>query len=289
MNRSTLDVGLLALAILIAITCCPLPAKASGCQDPASGLERTKIKIVTVEFRPESVLPDHLRIQVSEALLESQLTKSPEEPDDGWLGELTEVTARDVLSNQGYFNERTEIVPYLERAERCTQFYTASISVKTGPQYRLGKIVFSAKLFSEAQLKDQTRIAPGDIFDVSKIHASLDAIHKMHCRQGYIDSTLEPILAIDDTSGLIDLTIKVEEEKQYRVNSAQILGVERNVETVLRVQINIQKGDIFDFPALDEAVRKNHTLPRSGTSLEKLISVNRDTQEGTVDVVIDYR
>jgi len=289
MGRSTSDVSLLALITLLGLTCCPLSAQASECKDPTSGLDRTKIKIVAVEFRPESVLPDHLRAQVSEALLASKLTKSPEDPDDEWLGELVEVTARDVLSNQGYFKERTEIAPYLQKAERCTQFYSASVWVEAGPQYRLGKIGFRAKLFSEVRLKGQTQIKPGDIFDVSKIHASFEAIHKIYCRLGYIDSTLVPAMDLDDVKDLIDLTIEVEEGKQYRVNSVEILGLERSVETLLRAQINIQKGDIFDSPSFQEVVKKNQTLLSSSTSLEKLISVYRDTRDGNVDVVIDYQ
>jgi outer membrane protein assembly factor BamA len=151
----------------------------------------------------------------------------------------------------------------------------------------MGKIGFSAKVFSEAQLKDQMQIAAGDIFDVSKVRDSLDALHWMHYRKGYINSTFEPALAVDETNRLIDLTIKVEEEKQYRVNTIEFLGVAKGVETLLRSQINVQTGDIFDYPSLYEVLKKNQTLLPSGTSLEKLISMYPDTYEGTVDVVID--
>jgi len=287
MGRSTSCVSLLAFVTLIALTSRTLPAHGSECKDPASGLERAKIKIVSVEFRPESKLPDHLRAQVSEALLESKLTISPENPRE-WIYELEEAAAGDVLRNQGYFKAQTEIVPYLQKAERCAQFYAASISIESGSQYRLGKIGFSAKVFSEAQLRDQMQIATGDLFDVSKIRASLDALHRMYCRKGYINSTFEPALALDETKGLIDVIIKVEEEKQYRVNSVEILGLEKSVETLLRSQINIQKGDILDSPSLVEVLRKNQALLPSGTPFEKLISLYRDTYEGTVDVVIDY-
>jgi outer membrane protein assembly factor BamA len=166
------------------------------------------------------------------------------------VSELEEVTAGEVLRNQGYFKAQTEIIPYLETAERCAQLYAASVSVQSGPQYRLGKIGFIAKVFSEAELKDQMQIASGDIFAVSKIRDSLEALHRMHCKQGYIDSTFEPDLALDDSKGLIDVIIKVQEEKQYRLKSVEILGVERSVETFLRSQVNIQSGDIFDYPLL---------------------------------------
>ena len=156
-----------------------------------------------------------------------------------------------------------------------------------GPN-RLRKIGFSAKVFSEAQLKEQVQVGPGDIFDVSKIRAGLEAIYKMHCRRGYIDSTSEPIMDLDDAKGLIDLTIKIDEEKQYRVNSVAIVGLKRSAETRLSSQINLQKGDVFDYPSLVEVLKKNQTRPPSDTSLEKLISVNRDTRAGTVDVVINY-
>ena len=146
MGRSSPDVSLLALITLLGLTCCPLSAQASACKDPTSELDRTKIKIVAVEFRPESVLPDDLRAQVSEALLASKLTISPEYPSE-WVSELEEVTAGDVLRNQSYFKAQTEIVPYLEKAKSCTRFYTASVSIQSGPQYRLRKIGFSAKYF----------------------------------------------------------------------------------------------------------------------------------------------
>jgi hypothetical protein len=287
MGRSSPDVSLLALITLLGLTCCPLSAQASECKDLTSELDRTKIKIVAVEFRPESVLPDNLREQISEALLASKLTISPENPRD-WVSELEEVTAGDVLRNQGYFKAQTEIVPYLEKADRCAQIYAASVSVQSRAQYRLGKIGFIAKVFSEAQLKDQMQIASGDIFNVSKIRDSLDALHRMHCRHGYIDSTFEPDLALDDTKGLIDLTIKVEEEKQYRVNSFLILGLEKSVEAVLNSQINMQKGDIVDSPSLVEVLTKNQAVLPTHPALENLISFYRDSRAGTVDIVIDY-
>ena len=288
MGRSTLYTILSALVTLTALACRPLSAQASGCKDPASGLELTKIKIVAVEFRPDSILPDHLRAQVSDALLASQLTSSAQEPM-GWLSQLQEVTARDVLTNEGYFKAQTEIVPYLQKAERCSQLYTARVSVETGAQYRLGQIGFIAKVFSEDQLRDQMQIASGDIFDLSKLRDSLDALHRMHCRHGYIDSTFEPDLALDDTKGLIDLSIKVEEEKQYRVNSLSILGLEKSVEVVLNSQITMQKGDIVDSPSLVEVLRKNQAVLPKHPALENVISFYRDTQAGTVDIVIDYR
>jgi outer membrane protein assembly factor BamA len=108
-------------------------------------------------------------------------------------------------------------VPYLQKPERCAQLYTASVSVENGAQYRLGKIGFIAKVFSEAQLKDQMQVAPGEIFDVSKIRASLDALRRMHCSQGYIDSTFEPNMDLDDTKGLIDLTIKLRKKNNIEL------------------------------------------------------------------------
>src|ERR1700730_14809109 len=134
MGGSTLYVILWALVTLLGLTCRPLPAQASGCKDPTSGLERTKIRIVAVEFRPESKLPEALRGQVSEALLGSKLAKSREGLDDDWLGELVEVTVGEVLRNQGYFQEQTKIVPYLEKAKGRIRFYTASVSIQSGPQ-----------------------------------------------------------------------------------------------------------------------------------------------------------
>jgi hypothetical protein len=48
----------------------------------------------------------------------------------------------------------------------------------------------------------------------------------------------------------------------------------------------MQKGDIVDSPALVEVLRKNQAFLPTHAPREKLISFYRDTQVGTVDVVI---
>jgi hypothetical protein len=133
MGRSTSYANLLALVTLTALACRPLSAQAqaSGCKDPDSGLELTTIKIVAVEFRPESILPDRLRAQVSEALLASQLTASPQEPME-WLSQLEEVTARDVLTNQGYFKAQTEIVPYCRKPNGAASYIQRAFQWRAG-------------------------------------------------------------------------------------------------------------------------------------------------------------
>jgi outer membrane protein assembly factor BamA len=101
-------------------------------------------------------------------------------------------------------------------------------------------------VFSEAQLIEQTRLNTGDIFDVSKVRDGLEEMRRRYARKGYIDCTIEPTIKLDDEKNLIDLTLRVQEERAYRVRSFEIFGLDENTRNRLSSQLPLAPGEIFD-------------------------------------------
>ncbi len=284
--------GFLALLVIL-ISSCLLCAQSPECVDPSSTVspasQKTIITIVGVEFRGENPLSEEVRAQLVDKIQQSKFMASPEASDKDWLYEVGQVTIGEKLRNQGYWRAYTEITPYLVRAESRERFYALTVAIDSGPQYRLNEIhILNATLFSPTELQKQIQLSRGQVFDVSKIRQGMEAIRRMYVTQGYIDVTAEPETHIDETSKeLIDVVLKLDEGKQYRVGTVQILGLSTNPEKLLRSLP--QPGQVFDSHSLDDFLKKNKSLLPADASADKNITIRRDSNDGTVEIILDFR
>jgi outer membrane protein assembly factor BamA len=283
--------GLWAL-LVIAISSCPLGAQSLECVDHSSTVspasQKTKITIVGVEFRGENSLSEEVRAQLTDKIQQTKLMASPEESDKDWLYEVGEVTIGEKLSNQGYSRAYTEITPHLVRAESRERFYAITVTIDSGPQYRLSEIhIVNSTLFSPTELRKQIQLRPGELFDLSKIHQGMDAIRRMYVTKGYIDAALEPQTNMDESKGLIDVVLKLDEGRQYRVRTLQILGLGKNTENLLRSLL--EPGQVFDGHSLEDFLKENKSLLPTDASADKDITIRRDSDDGTVEIILDFR
>jgi len=254
-------------------------------------MPETKIKIVSVEFQGENPLSDAQREQLIKHIQQQDLWTTPEEPDSSWVNQGLE-PMRDALCEQGYFRTNVEGTPYLVLAQANERRYVLSVSIESGPQYRLGKMRFASVsdkplVFTDAILSQQINLQEGDLFDVTKIRQGLESISRLHGSKGYIDATPEPDATIEVKSSRIDLLIKLDEQKPYRVAKIELLGLGKKAQNELSAPQQI--GDFFN-PALWHTFFKdNKTRLPPDSSPNRNMPVSRDTANGTVDITLDFR
>ena len=270
-------------------------SQSQSCIDtaPASRapVQETKITIVSVEFQGENPLSDAQREELIKYVRQQDLRTTPGEPDSSWVAEAL-IPVRDALHERGYFKADVEGIPYLALAHASERRYVLAITVEAGPQYRLGHVRFasatdSTLVFSEAILRQQLRLQEGDMFDVTKIRQGLESISRLYGSKGYIDATPEPDTTIDEKSLRIDLLIKVDEQKPYRVAKIELLGLGKKAQ--IELSAPQQVGDFFN-PALWHTFFKdNKTRLPPDSSPNRYMPVSRDTANGTVDITLDFR
>jgi len=199
---------------------------------------------------------------------------------------------RDALRERGYFRTNVEGTPYLVLAQPSERRYVLAVTIESGPQYRLGHLRFASAsdsplVLPEALLRQQVQLQEGDLFDVTKIRGGLEAIGRLYGSKGYIDATPEPETTIDEKNSLIDLLINVDEQKPYRIAKLEFVGLPTKTQSELTPPQQI--GDFFN-PALWRAFFKsNMTRLPPGSSLDRNMPVSRDTVNGTVDIMLDFR
>jgi outer membrane protein assembly factor BamA len=60
----------------------------------------------------------------------------------------------------------------------------------------------------------------------------------------FVDATPEPITGIDQARGRLSLTIKVDEQRQYRVGRFEVLGLDQELESQLKAIL--KPGEIYN-------------------------------------------
>ena len=254
-------------------------------------MPETKINIVSVEFQGENPLSDAQREQLIKHIQQQELWITPEEPDSNWVNQGLK-PMRDALGERGYFRNNVEGTPYLVLAQANERRYVLSVSIESGPQYRLGKMRFASVsdkplVFTDAILRQQTNLQEGDLFDVTMIRQGLESISRLYGSKGYIDATPEPETTIDEKASRIDILIKVDEGQPYRVVKLKFLGLGTKTQNELSAPQQI--GDFFN-PALWHAFFKdNKTRLPPDSSPSRNMPVSRDTANGTVDITLDFR
>jgi len=185
----------------------------------------------------------------------------------------------------------TETTPYLIRAEARSRNYVVSIAIDSGPQYHFGEIRFSGPtVFSIAELRAQFSLRHGDLFNVSEFRKGLEAMTRLYSRKGFIDMTAEPEFRIveggEKGPPLINVSLKVDEGKQYHVGNIEVHGLSQQMEHDLRSKF--ETGQAVDAVSLSDFL-ESHIAGNRMHSSDGPFRLRRDSANATLDLFVDLR
>jgi outer membrane protein assembly factor BamA len=250
-----------------------------------------KIIIDDVKFEGAD-LPDSKK----ENEVVEQLKQHEFDGGSDWLNVILEVPILDAWQESGFFNAQASGEFQVVSTGPEYEHVIITVQVKKGLRYRLGEVQFresdsafdpTAPLaFPREELRKQIQLQDGDIFDVSKIRESLDALKRLYGSRGYIDFVAAPATKVDDKARSIALTMELQEGKQFHVGRVEIFGLPPNATHELKMAL--KPGDVFNRTLADELVDKIMPLLPEGAA-RRVLGMRRDEKRGTVDLTIDFR
>lgn len=226
---------------------CPSDQSTQTAQQP-----QTKVIVDQVEFRGDNPLTASQRADLLQEIQKEPYVLTPDEPQDEWAIEATEVMVRGTFQDLGYMKVDPHGTPYLNRASGSELHFTLAVEVRSGPQYRLGKVRLTGTkdkplAFSEGELRQQLDLKTGDLFNASKIRSAMEKITRLYSSKGYLDQVPEPRMDFDEKDSLIDLTLQIDEGLAYRISGIDVFGNPRYTSQTLAMPQSI--GDLVDEPA----------------------------------------
>ncbi|HSP92666.1 MAG TPA: outer membrane protein assembly factor BamA [Vicinamibacterales bacterium] len=180
--------------------------------------------------------------------------------------------------NEGYVMARVgqpELRYVDDSADRKTRYVELRVPVTEGERYRVGDFTFDGNTVIKSEgLQGVFRVKPGSYYSEKKIRKSLEKAREVYGSLGYYEFTAYPDIkprepASEEEQALapkapepptIDVTMRVQEGKQYFVNRITFAGNTTTRDNVIRREIRLFEGGVFNTEALKFSIKRLNQL-----------------------------
>jgi outer membrane protein insertion porin family len=237
-----------------------------------------KAKVKEIAFDGNSVFSD--------AKLRGQMKKIKESGffNLSWLGGKTTYTTEkwtgadddprgdqgrleDFYLNHGYVQARVgqPRVVYTDKpgssAKKPAKSMKLEIPVTEGAQYRVGEVkIEGSTVFKEEFVRTFFKLQTGDVYNESRLKKGFDKLRDLYGSVGYFQWTGFPKKKPDPEKKIVDVTLAMEEDKRYFVGQIRFTGNESTRDKVIRREIYMNEGDVFNTEALKQSIKRVNQL-----------------------------
>jgi outer membrane protein insertion porin family len=245
-------------------------------------MEGQRVKVEEINFIGSTSIP-------SKTLSKRMKTRVGRNFDEGFFEQ--DLTAlRHYYQDQGYAHARAP--KYEEKLSGDKTGLILDITVDEGPQYIIGsyklQIEQSEKpAFSEKKVRERLHPAEGEIFDRGAFQETLDQIQQSYRSKGYLLAEITPIPDYNETDGVVDITLNINEGSVIIIDQVRINGLEKTKDNVIRRELNqldIKSGEFFDDQALRKARQK---IFQTGSFIRNVDFIPGDSAGTQRDLVVN--
>ena len=276
--------------------------------------EGPKVKIRRVEFVGNSAVPDRtLRRKMKTNKAKDMLSfvnghgtykQEKFEEDAERVGQY--------YRNQGYIGARIgapEFKTIETSPDKKTRWIELRIPVTEGARYRLGEFGFEGNtVVKGAILRPYFKLQPGEFYNEDLVRKGLEKAKEIYGSIGYWEFTGYPdqkpqetgvgsapgqvpavLAAVAPSSEpTVDVTMRLQEGKQYFVNKITFVGNTTTRDNVIRREMQLMEGGVFNTESLKYSVRRLNQLGYFKTLEEqKAIDIQKTAgKDNTVDLTL---
>ncbi|MCX6543564.1 MAG: BamA/TamA family outer membrane protein [Acidobacteria bacterium] len=188
--------------------------------------------------------------------------------------------------NKGYVMARVgqPSLKFIEDSkDKGTRYVALRIPVQEGERFRVGDVGFDGNTVVKTEgLKSLFNIKAGQFYSEKKVRKAMDKARELYGSVGYFEFTMypdvkprgvpEPDANADDPLApptpavkpagppTIDVTMRIQEGKQYFVNRIIFTGNTHTRDNVIRREIRLFEGGVFNTEALKYSVKRLNQL-----------------------------
>ncbi|HME88201.1 MAG TPA: outer membrane protein assembly factor BamA [Chthoniobacterales bacterium] len=137
---------------------------------------------------------------------------------------------------------------------------TITIGIKEGTQYHVNKMSFAGyQKTTEEKLRKVIKMKEGALYSPKQLRNDAKAIADAYGSGGYVDLVVLP-QGVPAGPGLIDVHYKIEEGNRSFVERINIIGNTRTKDKVIRREILIAPGDVFNTVRVETSKKRLENL-----------------------------
>ncbi|NJK90710.1 MAG: outer membrane protein assembly factor BamA [Blastochloris sp.] len=165
---------------------------------------------------------------------------------------------REYYQKNGYIDMQVKGVDYSYPEEDVIDI---KVTVFEGIQYRVGRINFEKnQLFTSEQIMGRLTMKEEGVFSPQGLEEDVKAVRDLYGERGYIDANVTPVRQPNIESGKMDVLYSVEENEQSFVERIIIQGNNRTKDKVLRRELALAPGEVYDSVRVDASKKRLENL-----------------------------
>jgi outer membrane protein insertion porin family len=198
--------------------------------------------------------------------------------DEAQLQEDVE-KVKEYYQNHGYIDVEIKDV----RKERVHRRLIVTIVLNEGIKYHVGKVTFTGyKAADLSKLQAVIKMKAGAVYSPKQLHDDAKALADAYGTGGYVDTVIQP-QGSPAGPATIDIHYKIDEGQRSFVERINIVGNSRTKDKVIRREVLISPGDVFNTVRVDVSKKRLENLGY----FSKVDTYPEDTGvEGRKDLVI---
>ena len=171
------------------------------------------------------------------------------------------------------------------------------IPVTEGRLFRVGEIkVEGNSIFSEQILLNYIGLKKGEVADGKRLREAVyEDLKKIYGSQGFVLYDAEFIPEFKDnpanpSEGIVDITISIDEGRQFRLRRLEFTGNTFTRDKILRREILINEGDIYNQIGLENSIiRLNQLGYFDPIDKDQDVEIRTNQDQGDVDLIVRVR
>ncbi len=198
---------------------------------------------------------------------------------------------RDVAILTGLYLDRgyatVKIGVPAERLSKDKKFMHVSIAIDEGPQFKLGAIELKGDLLGSVE-DNRALIASrtGAVFSRTRVEQDRKALETYYQDRGYANVNVVPRMRLDHPRRLVPLGFEIVRGKRVYVERIHIRGNSKTRDKVIRRELKIGEGELFNGSNLEKSRRRVAAL---GYFETVVVSTSRGSSDEFVDVDVEVR
>jgi outer membrane protein insertion porin family len=184
---------------------------------------------------------------------------------------------RDYYNNKGYVRAQLG-TPQIETIEDTkdgkTRWIRLNIPIDEGEKYRIGKFEIAGNTTVKAEaIRPMFKVKEGEFYSRKKLMKGLEEVRKVYGMFGYFEASPIPefcFRGIDCETGkpigtekppnIVDIKMQMNEGKQFFVHRITFLGNTTTRDNVIRREMRVWEGHVFNSEALKDSVKRLNQL-----------------------------
>jgi outer membrane protein insertion porin family len=164
---------------------------------------------------------------------------------------------REWYQNHGFIDVEIKDV---RRERNAKGALTITIVIAEGPQYHVRNLTISGeKIAKEEAIRALVKMKEGSVYSPKQLHDDAKAVADAYGSAGYVDLVITPE-SIPAGLALVDVHYKVEEGERSYLNRVNIEGNTRTKDKVIRREVLIAPGDVFNTVRADTTKKRLENL-----------------------------